>query len=182
MALSEHDNNLEPYPYRITETNEFRFTAESGNIYYIYLLEYWQQDVVWSFSNTDVKIYEFNFEVERLNKISQDNRIAITIFSIIEDYLRAEDCVVYYVTQRMDGRAKQLFRLYQLWYTAYCRLGKKMSESVVKIDRVVESYGFIDAYVSSMVPNECFGGVERAERLMDKVLLEIFPNSSVHNF
>ena len=173
-----------PLPYQFFQVDEhdFRFTTETGNVYYIYFLEYWQQDVVQSFVHDPIMIYEFNFEVEKLVKVSHDNRIAFTIFSILELYLAKKNSVVYYVTQRMDGRSKQLFRLYQLWYNMSLRATLKLSGKIMKVDKVVESYGFIDAYISCMAHEDFFKHIEQLGSLTEKVLLEIFQNSTVRNF
>lgn len=168
-------------PYRVIKNDEhdYRFVSESGNQYHIYFDTYWQQDVVQGYLGIAVKVFEFYFEVDKLVKVSMDYRIAITIFSVLEEYMLMNDTVVYYVTQRIDGRAKQLFKVYQLWFNTYLKMRKTMSDKIIKIDRIVESYGFIDAYVSCLLHYDCFTNVHLADLIMDKTLLEVFPNSTV---
>ncbi len=167
------------YEYIKTGANEFRFVTDNNNMYFVNFVKYWQEDVVRFISGIEINVFELYFEVE--NKLSNgfDNKIAPTIFRMLELYFSFDNTVVYFVTQRNDGRSSQLFRVYQLWHKLYKKSGRAFSDKILKSDRFVDSDGQTDAFVSCMTHVDHFDEKIDFDKLTDFVLVEIFPNSTI---
>lgn len=172
-------DRIEPYPVRETEDNTFYFTTTAGNEYQIYFARYWQQDVVDLYLNSRIPVYEFYFEVVHKSCAVMDKRIAPTIFSVVDDFVSRTNSVLFYITQRDDGRSKELFRVYQLWFNEYKRTRFNMLN---KTDRAVWYGRMAEAYISCIYKADANFGKKNIEEMINVVLEEIYPNARVTGY
>ncbi|WP_343690738.1 hypothetical protein [Chitinophaga sp.] len=173
--------NEMPYSYYPTGKDEYKFITDHGNEYTVSFVKYWQGDIVQLYSGINASIYEFYFDTLDIRSKVFDNRISFTLFDILESFLNHPGRAAYYVTQRADGRAKELFKVYQFWYANYLRHKKDTRSYFHKIDRVVLYDGVPEAYVSSLTWEGRFDDVD-LDNALDIVLKEIYPNATIHTF
>jgi len=174
-AVATPTVQAEPYPVTEQEDNNFHFVTEHGNEYQITFSKYWQQDIVDLYLGFRVPVYEFYFEVMAKNHSGMDKRIAPTLFDIFDKFLLRTGSVIFYITQRDDGRSKELFKVYQLWYNLYKR---SRGDELVKLDRAVYYGDTAEAYLACMFLR---GTVKdkRIPLLVNTILEEIYPNATV---
>lgn len=166
------------YPYQSVGANKFIFFTSNSISYTVEFVEYWQQDLVSLYSELSINVYELFFiQSEEKNGIF-DPKISTTLFKIIDDFL-TQETIVYYITERIDGRARELFRVYQLWYLQFKRLNANLDKTLIKFDRkVYNEYDQVDAYVSIVLTNDWIQ-TEKVEELFEKLLSQIFPNTYI---
>ena len=169
---------MERYPCQLVSENEYRFTTDHGNVYAVSFAAYWQQDVINFIAEDNVEIYELYFGVVSTKQHVFDKRIAVTIISLMEEFLMQGKRAVFYITDRNDDRSLELFRLYFSWFALHKRLNK--NSKTLKVDKVVKYKFHIEAYVSCVLidKNDRYAPNELSE-LVEVVLREIYPNSTV---
>lgn len=172
-------DTMESYPVQETEDNTFLFTTSAGNKYQIFFARYWQQDVVDLYLRSRIPVYEFYFEVVQKNCSVMDKRIAHTIFTVVDEFVSRTNSVLFYITQRDDGRSKELFRVYQLWFNEYKRTRRN---GLNKTDRAVWYGRTAEAYISCIYKADADFGRGSIENMINVVLEEIYPNARVTGY
>ncbi len=167
-----------PYPISEDSPNNYRFITDLGNEYTLNFVRYWQQDLIDLYSSIDIDVYEFYFEIFMRRKSGLDNRIPFTIFNILERFLKVNKSILFFVTQREDGRGKELFRVYQLWANLYYR--SYYQETLIqKVDRSIWYGDFAEAYLSCLYLKNDYVDSKFLENLLNELLYEIYPNCRV---
>lgn len=180
MLLTRQDHAS--YPFVQLENNEFKFITQNTNEYIVGFGDYWQQDVVDLYGNLDMPVHEFYFEVQLKKRMGFDNRIAFTIFDIVELFLRSTGGATYYVTQREDGRSRELFKVYQMWHRLYNRSRGEAAANMMKVDRIVLYEETPEAYLSCLTLRQNLPAGASLDQTIDCVLAEIYPNCMVRPF
>ncbi|MDY0905126.1 hypothetical protein [Pedobacter sp. CFBP9032] len=174
-------DDIEPYSYISIGDYDYKFITDNDVDYSVNFTRYWQEDVVNFYTDSDFSIFEFNFIQSQEKNGVFDQRISYTVIKIIDDFLNSKR-VLYYVTQRIDGRAKELFKVYQLWYKLFLLSQLKFTNSIMKIDKeVLYESNSVEAYISVMIIEDKYSS-EDLSRMTDVVLKEIYPNSIIKNF
>ncbi len=178
-TFAARQTETEPYAVVETEENTFRFITDHNNEYQIVFSEYWQQDLVSLYTRSQLPVYEFYFEVMAKRQSGMDKRIAHTIFSVVDLFLERSKGLIFYITQRDDGRSKELFKVYQFWYNQY---KEKRGEHLQKIDKVVAYEDTVEAYLSCLFMKTTLPDKVKASQMIDEILNEIYPNASIKAF
>ncbi len=169
---------MQPYTYTELGEYNYKFVTDQGNEYSIVFSKYWQQDIVDLYGQMDIDIYEFYFEVVSRNATGMDKRIPHTIFCILESFLIQNKSVVFYITQREDGRGRELFKVYQFWHALYQKMHG--GQGVIdKTDRVVKYGTVTEAHLSCLYLTDTFSYDVQLDRVIDIVLAEIYPNAYI---
>jgi hypothetical protein len=168
---------MEPYKFIETRFGNYSLVTEHNNEYEIYFSKYWQQDVVDLYAPVNIKVYELYFEPVRIEKKFNDKRLSYTVMSILQTFLKENDCAVFYATQRDDGRNQELFTLYKFWLRSFLQY---MNEPVSKLDRAVFYEGLAESFISCIVLNRSIEESDMsADQVLDLVLAEIYPRATI---
>lgn len=167
---------VEPYPVADLGEDCFHFVTETGNEYNIFFAQYWQQDLFDFYSGAKIPVYEFYFEVLAKNHAGMDKRIAPTIFDTLDLFVSRTNSILFYITQRDDGRSRELFKVYQLWYRVY---KQTRGDGLKKLDRAVRYGDTVEAYLSCLFMKDTVNELDNVPLLLDTILHEIFPNADV---
>lgn len=167
---------IDPYPLVDLGDDSFHFITDQGNEYSIYFAKYWQQDLIDLYSGVRIPVYEFYFEVLAKNHAGMDKRIAPTIFDILDRFVIRTNSILFYITQRDDGRSGELFKVYQFWYKLYKRT---RGDGLQKLDRVVYYGDTVEAHLSCLFMRDTVAELDNVPLLISTILQEIYPNSTV---
>lgn len=170
----------EKYQLREIDPDSYHFTSDQGNLYHVYFTPNYQNDMVRLYSDLpQVTVYEIYFvELKKGPTSELDPKIGPTICQLIFDFLELHlQSIVFYITNRDDGRSYELFRVYKLWFRAYLRdnLGDK---KILKLNRSIETSYYVEAYCCCIMFEKDFLAID-SESCFDTILSEIYPNFDI---
>lgn len=114
-------------PYKITEQKDgFIFKTDFDSFYKITFLKHN------AFDDLGFSSYEFGFYPVGDTKKKKDPRIENTIIFALDDFFQKNpDCIILYVCDSLDNRARERNILFNRWYKKYA------SDAFVKLNRKI---------------------------------------------
>jgi len=114
-------------PYKITEQEDgFVFETDFGLSYKITFLKHN------AFDDLGFSSYEFGFYPVGEEKRFKDQRIEDTIIFALDDFFQKNpDCIILYVCDSLDNRARERTILFDRWYKKYT------SDTFAKLNRKI---------------------------------------------
>lgn len=102
-------------PYKIVEEGEWNYSFETkhGIVYHAYFIDF----TIYHPAFRDV--YTFNIEPESNVPHPIDNRIAITIVSLLRVFFSRNERAMIMVCDNLDGKEQKRRLLFSKWYTTY---------------------------------------------------------------
>lgn len=104
-----------PLPYDIVEESDwnYSFKTKHGIVYHAYFIDFS------IYHPTFDNVYTFNIEPESDRAHSIDNRIAMTIVSLLRIFFSRNDHAMIMVCDNLDGKEKKRRLLFSKWYSVY---------------------------------------------------------------
>ena len=104
-----------PLPYDIVEESDwnYSFKTKHGIVYHAYFIDFS------IYHPTFDNVYTFNIEPESDRPHSIDNRIAMTIVSLLRIFFTRNDHAMIMVCDNLDGKEKKRRLLFSKWYSVY---------------------------------------------------------------
>ena len=131
--LQQKDESNSLNPYEIVDIDGgYSFTTSIGLVYQVFFYKYIE----------GCPIYSFSFDVTNKDCIREkkgDNRIKVTIYSILERFFELDENALIYVCDSLDGREKGRFKL--LYYKKQSYIFRLNSYSI-KLNITVRLYYF----------------------------------------
>ena len=131
---------LPPYEYYLCDELKYQFVTVNHETYIAYFLDA-------KFYNEAFKdVYLFNFDIYG-NKPKYDERISITVCSIIRDFFKQHQNALIFICDSSDGREMGRSKLFHQWYKSFKNL------PIHKIDRYCTVEGY-NLYSSLLIHKE----------------------------
>lgn len=170
----------EKYSLREVGIDSYHFSSDQGNLYHVYFTPNYQNDIVRLYSDMpEVTVYEIYFvELKRGQNTELDSKIGVTICQLIFDFLLLNrQSIVFYITNRDDGRSYELFRVYKLWFRAYHSLSG--NHQILKLNRSISTGNYVEAYCCCIMMERDFLSID-PDVSFDTILSEIYPNFDIN--
>lgn len=155
------------------ENDSYRFVTDYGNEYKVVFSKTWHEEILDWHLETKIPICELYFEESFIKRKGSDPKIASTLIRLIDEYLK-QGKILYYVTERKDGKEEFLFKVYNFWYNRI----KQMYQNVSKFNREIYWDSYLQARFGCLINND-FVSSNHIDSILDAILSDIYPNSVI---